>query len=75
VISDDMEMGALQGLDAEPEVATRAVNAGCDLLIYGRMLRPEVDAAAVAEGLLTGVAPGRLREAQERIDRLREGCR
>jgi beta-N-acetylhexosaminidase len=71
VVSDDMEMGALAGLGSPPEVAARAVRAGCDLLIYGRTLRPEVDVAAVADGLAAAVPRERLVEAQERGTRLR----
>jgi len=72
VVSDDMEMGALAGLGSSPEVAVRAVRAGCDLLIYGRMLRPEVDAVEVAEGLSAAVPGSRLIEANGRTERLRE---
>jgi beta-glucosidase-like glycosyl hydrolase len=68
VISDDMEMGALAGLGAPEEVAVRAVRAGCDLLIYGRMLRPELDAVRVAEGLARGVPSARLAEARARVE-------
>jgi len=71
-ISDDIEMGALEGLGPDTEVAARAVRAGCDLLIYGRMMRPALDAGAVADGLASVVPASRLAEAEERVSRLRE---
>lgn len=51
VITDDLEMGALEGLGEPPQLALRAHRAGCDLLLYGRVLRPELDVWAVAERL------------------------
>lgn len=36
IISDDMEMNALDGLGSPTEVAERALQAGCDILIYGK---------------------------------------
>jgi beta-glucosidase-like glycosyl hydrolase len=51
VVSDDLEMGALTGLGEPAEVALAAVRAGCDLLIYGRMLRPDLDVWPIAEAL------------------------
>jgi beta-N-acetylhexosaminidase len=51
VVSDDLEMGALAGLGEPDEVALAAVRAGCDLLIYGRMLRPDLDVWPIAEAL------------------------
>lgn len=70
VVSDDLEMGALAGLGSPEEVAVRAARAGCDLLIYGRMLRPELDVEEVAEALAQEVPQDRLAEAEDRIQRL-----
>lgn len=72
VISDDMEMGALAGLGSPEAVAVRAVRAGCDLLVYGRMLRPEIDAVGITERLAQGVPSERLGEAGARVAGLRE---
>jgi beta-N-acetylhexosaminidase len=36
VISDDMEMGALDDIDIYPRVAKRALEAGNDILIYSK---------------------------------------
>ncbi len=72
VISDDLEMAALGGFGDPGEVAVRAVRAGCDLLVYGRVLRPDLDLEAVARALQRGVPAARLAEAAARADRLRE---
>jgi beta-N-acetylhexosaminidase len=34
VVSDDLEMGAVSGLDVDGAAAVRALHAGCDLLLY-----------------------------------------
>lgn len=70
VVSDDLEMGALAGLGSPEDVAVRAVRAGCDLLIYGRMLRPDLDVDRIAQALSQEVAQDRLAEAEGRIHRL-----
>jgi len=36
IISDDMEMNALDGLGSSTEVALKALQAGCDILMYGK---------------------------------------
>ncbi len=66
VLSDDLEMGALAELGAPGAVAVEAVNAGCDLLIYGRMLEPGLALAEVAHALGAGVSGARLAEAEAR---------
>lgn len=70
VISDDMEMGALAELGRPAEVAVEAVEAGCDLLIFGRMLRPDLDPDEVAGALAERARPERLAEARARVDAL-----
>ena len=72
VVSDDMEMGALQGLGDPAEVGARAAAAGCDLLIYGRTLRPGLPVEPVARAIARAVPPGRLEEARARAAALRE---
>jgi len=72
VVSDDMEMGAVAGLGAPGEVAVRAVRAGCDLLVYGRMLQPDFDPEPVAQVLAADVPAERLAEAEGRLRRLAE---
>jgi len=72
VVSDDLEMGALDGLGAPTEVAMRAVAAGCDLLIFGQNLRPGLDVEAVAEHLECNLSGELLRRAQARVQGLRE---
>ncbi|WP_025321585.1 beta-N-acetylhexosaminidase [Deferrisoma camini] len=73
VISDDMEMGALDGLGPPPDVAVRAVAAGCDLLIYGRTLRPDLALEPVAEALGRRLGPERAAQAERRLGRLGRG--
>ena len=72
VISDDLEMGALDGLGAPTEVAAGAVAAGCGLLIYGQNLRPGLDVAAVAEHLEQHLPRDLLQRARDRVQGLRE---
>ncbi|GAB4269928.1 MAG: hypothetical protein Kow0092_24150 [Deferrisomatales bacterium] len=67
VVSDDMEMGALDRLGTPEALAVEAVDAGCDLLVYGRMLRPELDLEGVAAALGEGVPPARAAEAMGRV--------
>jgi len=73
VISDDMEMGALDGLGAPAELAVRAVAAGCDLLIYGRTLRPDLPLEPVTEALGRRLGPDRAEQAGRRVGRVRRG--
>ncbi|HSH71036.1 MAG TPA: beta-N-acetylhexosaminidase [Deferrisomatales bacterium] len=72
VVSDDLEMGALDGLGAPPQLAARAVAAGCDLLIYGQNLRPGLAVAAVAEHLEQHLPGALLGRALARVHGLRE---
>lgn len=71
VVSDDLEMGALDGLGSPGQVAVRALTAGCDLLLYGQNLRPELDVTAVAEHLEHHLADAVLRRAWQRVQGLR----
>ncbi len=66
VISDDMEMGALAHAGPPGRTAAAAVIAGCDLLIYGRVLGPGVSLEAIARALAEGVPSARLVQALER---------
>ena len=66
VISDDMEMGALAHTGPPERTAAAAVTAGCDLLIYGRVLGADILLEDVARGLAEGVPRARLVEAMER---------
>jgi beta-N-acetylhexosaminidase len=38
IISDDMEMGALEDIDTYPKIAKRALEAGIDVLIYSKYM-------------------------------------
>jgi beta-N-acetylhexosaminidase len=38
IISDDMEMGALEDIDTYPKIAKRSLEAGIDMLIYSKYL-------------------------------------
>lgn len=68
VVSDALDMAAVRGAGDAPEVAVRAIAAGCDLLLVPG------DVTAVAHALGRAVRDGRLdagraREALERRDR------
>jgi beta-N-acetylhexosaminidase len=38
IISDDMEMGALEDIDTYPKIAKRSLEAGIDVLIYSKYM-------------------------------------
>lgn len=71
VVSDDLEMGAVAGLDGAGEVAVDALDAGCDLLLYcrdlARALRARDALARRAED--DARFARRLEEAAERVRR------
>lgn len=71
ILSDDMEMAAATAEGAPGETALRAVEAGCDLLIYGRMLRPDIDPFAVADLLAAALPPERTASSDARLRELR----
>jgi beta-N-acetylhexosaminidase len=39
IISDDMEMGALEDIDTYPKIAKKALQAGIDVLIYSKYMK------------------------------------
>jgi beta-N-acetylhexosaminidase len=71
VVSDDMEMGAIEGWDRDGVGAVRAIAAGCDLVLYCS----DLDRADAAAEALAARASGdpffaeRLRQAAERVIR------
>lgn len=71
-ITDDMEMGAARDAGEPWQVAAKAINAGADMLIYGRMLAPDLDLAALAGKLSKAVDPERVAESAARIAALRQ---
>ncbi len=76
VTTDALEMEGVRGLGEWGEIAVRAVEAGCDLLLYSK-LEPGPDAALVAlRGALRSgrLTPKRIAASIERIRRLRAGC-
>lgn len=71
VVSDDMEMGAVAGLDIEGDGAVRAIAAGCDLVLYCSDLdRAAAAAAALAARAAADPSFGsRLKRAAENVTR------
>lgn len=67
VITDDMEMGAAQTHAAPVDAALEALNAGCDLLIYGRMLKPPADVDEIADHLAANADPDMLAKSGARL--------
>jgi beta-N-acetylhexosaminidase len=65
VVSDDLEMGAVAGLDQGGRVAIRAVEAGCDLLLYcsDLALAEQARQAMIAAARDQRAFESRLREA------------
>jgi beta-N-acetylhexosaminidase len=76
VTTDALEMEGVRGIAEWGEIAVRAVEAGCDLLLYSRLEPgPEAALAALREALRSGrLAPERVAASVERIRRLRAGC-
>lgn len=70
VITDDMEMGAAHSHGAPKDAALEAFNAGCDLLIYGRMLKPAADVVEIAEHLVRHADPALLAASAARLEGL-----
>jgi beta-N-acetylhexosaminidase len=73
IVSDDMEMKAIADHFGALEAPVRAVNAGCDLVIY----RSEAAARAGYEGLIKGIesgalAPERVMDSVERLRALKK---
>ena len=70
VISDDMEMGAMLRFGRPEDVALLAVRAGCDLLIFSRMLRSDADPVRIAETLGEGLTEEEISSSGSRMERL-----
>jgi beta-N-acetylhexosaminidase len=72
IVSDDLEMGALAGMDAAGEAAVAAVAAGCDLVLYCRDLEKALRAgeALRREARSSSAMAGRLRAAAQRAEAL-----
>ncbi len=77
VLSDDLDMGALEGVGSLPERAARALGAGCHGLLVCRSLDalPEVAARLRAEAEARPGSRARLEEAVARLDTLRRELR
>lgn len=71
ILTDDLEMGALAAFGTPGEVALRAVHAGADLLLFGRMLNKGLDPISVASTLEAHVPATRLEASVARAARLR----
>ncbi|MEO7794748.1 MAG: beta-N-acetylhexosaminidase [Thermoanaerobaculia bacterium] len=68
LFSDDLEMGALSGFGALPELGARALAAGCDGLLFCRRIEAAPEIAAALRG--KALRP-RLEEAGLRLEKLR----
>ncbi len=70
IVSDDMEMKAIADHFGAQDAPVRAINAGCDLVIY----RSEAAARAGFEGLVKGLETGKLSAERvlESVERLRK---
>ena len=75
VVTDALEMAGATTRGSYGEVAVRALEAGCDLLLYSKLEPgPEEALAAIREALRTGrLTPERVAASIERIRRLRAG--
>lgn len=73
VTTDALEMEGVRAIADWGEIAVRAIEAGCDLLLYGELEPgPEVALAALRDALRSGrLAPERIAESLARIRRLR----
>ncbi len=77
IITDSMEMGAIQSLMATEQAVVRALRAGADMVMVSHGSDRQRDSlTAVTRGLEDGTVPARrLEEACSRIARLRETTR
>jgi len=73
VITDALEMEGVHGIGDWGEIAVRAIEAGCDLLLYEKLEPgPEAALTALRAALRSGrLSPERLEESLARIRRLR----
>jgi len=71
VATDDLEMGAVAPLDADGELAVRAIDAGCDLALYcADLARAERAHARIVRRATRDLAfAGRLRDAASNVER------
>lgn len=67
LMSDDLSMNALKG--SLGERASRALEAGCDILLHCNGQLPEMEQVAAAAGLLKGKALSRARRAMKAVSR------
>lgn len=72
VVSDDMQMGAITKNYRLEEALTRAVNAGCDMLLFGNQLAQPLAPQKIIDMLYRlveegKIAPSRIEEANRRI--------
>lgn len=77
IVSDDMQMGAIAKNYTLESALTHAVNAGCDMLLFGNQLSRPVDPQYIIEMIYKLVREGRIsseriEEANARITLLRE---
>jgi beta-N-acetylhexosaminidase len=68
LVSDDLEMGALAEIGDLPAIGARALEAGCDGLLFCRRLD---EAPGIATALARPKLRGRLDDAAKRVERLR----
>jgi len=69
VVTDDLEMGALQSLDTG-DIAVRAIAAGCDMLLYCHSAeKARIARDAIAAAVASGVLP--VARVQDSIERVR----
>ncbi len=75
VITDALEMAGATSVGSFGEVAVRAIEAGCDLLLYSKLEPgPDEALAALREALRTGrITPDRVAASLARIRKLRAG--
>jgi beta-N-acetylhexosaminidase len=75
VITDALEMAGVTELGSFGEVAVRAIEAGCDLLLYSKWTPgPEEALAALRDALRSGrLSPARIEASLARIRTLRAG--
>jgi len=79
VVSDDMQMGAIRSCYSLETALSRALDAGCDILIFANNSVYEEDIAARAHRLIRAmvargtVSPARIDKSFERIMRLKKG--
>ncbi len=64
IVSDDMQMGAIRKNYTLEEAVTRALNAGCDMLLFGNQLEHPISVQKLIDTILRLIHAGKISETR-----------